>query len=68
MFNKTLIPALMCASLALGACGTVYDRVAERGNGFCDKKPNAVGTLKDDVNASLREAGARFEFKGIACD
>lgn len=65
---KRELAFIVLACLTLGACSTAYDRVAKRGNQYCDVKPDSVNAVKDSVNTNLRNAGAKFTFNGITCD
>ena len=59
---------LSIALVALGACSTAIDKIAERGNQYCDVQPDSMDDVKDSLNAKLADAGARFTFDGITCE
>lgn len=50
-----------------GCGGVVTSFVVEKGNKYCDRKPGAVNTAKDDLNKALAQNGARFSVDGITC-
>lgn len=46
-----------------------YDKAAAIGNSYCETRdPTLQADLKARIDGDLRDAGAEFEFDGIACD
>lgn len=68
--------AAVLAAFLLASCSyygrvkdIAYDKAASIGNSYCETRDPSLQTdLKTRVNGGLRDAGARFEFDGIACD
>lgn len=68
--------AALVAAFLLASCSfygkvkdIAYDKAASVGNSYCETRDPALQTdLKARVNTGLRDAGAKFEFEGIACD
>lgn len=48
-------------------CQAVVDKVAERGNQYCDVRPDSADAVVNGINDRLAAAGARFEISGLTC-
>jgi len=62
---RKCLPFLLLASLS--GCSSVAGFIAEKGNRYCDVRPDAADAVVADINRSLAEAGAKFEMDGLTC-
>lgn len=65
-FHMKLMCLLILGSTMAG-CSTVIQKVAERGNQYCDIRPDSADAVVDGINERLANAGARFEISGLTC-
>lgn len=62
---RKCLPLLLLAALA--GCSSIAGFIADKGNRYCDLRPDAADAAVADINRSLAEAGAKFEVNGLTC-
>lgn len=62
---KRYLPFLLLASLS--GCSSLAGFIADKGNRYCDVRPDAADAVVADINQTLAGAGAKFEVNGLTC-